>query len=248
VLIHVAIGLILAGFQGAGSRTVWDGVYTAEQATRGQAAFVAKCASCHGANLEGTHGSAVEVDATPLTGSSFIDKWREDDLGELFRYIRDGMPREAAGTVSDMDKVDILAFILDRNSFPAGSQELTPNALRNIMLVGKEGSRPLPSMTPVRAVGCLSKVPSGWTLTRASEPVRTRTAESTVPEELKLAGSMPLGTLTFKLPGLDFAIPGLKPTSLVGHKVHVKGVVYRQPNNERINVMAISSLAESCGP
>ena len=247
MLIHVAIGLILAGFQGPG-RTVWDGVYTTEQATRGQVAFAAKCASCHGANLEGTHGSAVEVDATPLIGPSFIEKWREDNLGELFRYIRDSMPREAAGTVLEKDKVDILAFLLDRNSFPAGSHELTPSVLGNIMLVGKEGPRPLPSMTPIRAVGCLSKVPSGWSLTRASEPVRTRTPESAASEELKLAESLPLGTLTFKLPGLDFAIPGLKPASLVGHKVHVKGVVYRQPNNERINVMAIASLAESCGP
>src|SRR5215510_9051991 len=180
---------IVVGIQAAGSRTVWDGVYTADQASRGQAAFATKCASCHGANLEGTHGSAVEVDATPLVGSSFIERWREDDLGELFRYIRDGMPRETAATVPEKDKIDILAFILARNSFPLGSEELAANVLGTIMLVGKDGPRPLLSMTPVRVVGCLSKVPSGWTLTRASEPVRTRAPESTGSEELKLSAS-----------------------------------------------------------
>src|SRR5690242_14573672 len=100
--------MVLAG----AGKTVWDGVYTAEQAKRGQAAYMEKCASCHGQNLEGTQGSAVEVDGSPLVGPSFIENWREDDLGELYKFIQANMPREAAGTASDAEKLDILAFIM----------------------------------------------------------------------------------------------------------------------------------------
>jgi len=32
--------------------SVWDGIYTASQASRGEAAYRANCASCHGVNLE----------------------------------------------------------------------------------------------------------------------------------------------------------------------------------------------------
>src|SRR5438876_5681233 len=111
-------GLILCAFSLIlGGKTVWDGVYTADQAKRGQTAFAEKCASCHGQNLEGTQGSAVEVDGSPLVGPSFIENWREDDLGELYKFIQTNMPREAAGSVSDPDKLDILAFILKSNDF-----------------------------------------------------------------------------------------------------------------------------------
>jgi len=34
-------------------RSVWDGVYTAEQAKRGEALYANNCASCHGSALGG---------------------------------------------------------------------------------------------------------------------------------------------------------------------------------------------------
>jgi hypothetical protein len=115
------------------------------------------------------------------------------------------------------------------------------------MLVGKGGPKLLPSMTAIRAVGCLGLTsPGAWDLSRASEPVRTRNPEEIQPDELKTAASQPLGSLTFKLPKLDFAIPGIKPGDLKGHKVLVKGVLYRQTNDEHLNVTAISSLAAEC--
>src|SRR5215467_10635461 len=191
--------------------TVLDGVYSEAQAKRGQTAFLEKCASCHGQNLEGTNGSAVEVDGSPLVGTSFIENWREDDLGELFKFIQTSMPREAAATASDAEKLDILAFILQRNEFPAGTSDLTADSVGKIMLLGKGGPKPLPSMTAIRAVGCLLLTsPGAWNLSRASEPARTRNPEEIQPDELKSATSQPLGSLTFKLPKLDFAIPGIK--------------------------------------
>jgi len=37
----------------AQERTVWDGIYTDEQATRGEALYGEHCVRCHGATLQG---------------------------------------------------------------------------------------------------------------------------------------------------------------------------------------------------
>jgi hypothetical protein len=83
-------------------------------------------------------------------------------------------------------------------------------------------------------------------LSRASEPARTRNPEEVRADEFKDAISEPLGSLTFKLPKLDFGIPGFKPVDMKGHRVLVKGVLYRQPNDEHLNATAVSSIAADC--
>src|SRR3954463_3140802 len=71
------------------SRTVLDGVFTAAQAERGSAGFSEKCAPCHeGADVEGP----------PLTGTPFIERWREDTLDGLFEFIKTRMPQTAPGS------------------------------------------------------------------------------------------------------------------------------------------------------
>jgi hypothetical protein len=230
------------------AQTVWDGVYTPEQAKRGQAVFLEKCASCHGQDLGGTQGSAVEVDGTPLVGASFIEKWREDELGELFKFIQTSMPHGSPAAASDSEKLDVLAFILRSNNFPAGASVLTAESVSRIMLVGKDGPEPLPNMTAVRVVGCLSLMPpNAWMVRQASTPVRSRNPEEMTTEETNASLSQTLGTFSFKLPKLEFAVPGFKPGDFKDHKVLVKGVLYLQPNNDHINVTAIKPLADTCG-
>lgn len=225
------------------TKTVWDGAYTAEQALRGQGTYSRGCGSCHGENFLGVAGTNAAV----LIGDRFLDRWREDDLGELFRFLQTSMPSREATSMTDAAKLDVMAYLLKANNFPPGSAELTATTVTNIQLVGKDGPKPVPSMMPVRAVGCLTQAPGNvWTLTRVAEPSRTRVTDETTPEELKSSESRPAGSLTFKLPSLDFAIPGVKPSTLKGHRVQVKGVVYRQPGNDRINVLSLVSLARVC--
>ena len=59
-----AIGVFYSALraQQAESRSVWDGVYTEEQARRGAALYGQECASCHGATLTGGES------APPLVG------------------------------------------------------------------------------------------------------------------------------------------------------------------------------------
>ena len=44
----------------AAEPSVWDGVFTAEQARRGETAYLSACASCHGTGLEGGVAACIE--------------------------------------------------------------------------------------------------------------------------------------------------------------------------------------------
>src|SRR6185437_15386428 len=72
------------------SRSVWDGVFTSEQAARGRLAFSGECAECHGGNLEGGEGKA-------LAGDQFWKDWKERSVGELLTFVRTNMPFDDAG-------------------------------------------------------------------------------------------------------------------------------------------------------
>ena len=99
-------------------RTTWDGVYTAGQAKRGEAAFVEACSNCHGRTLEG-------ADMTPaLTGGGFTANWDGLTLGDLFDRIRISMPADRPGSLSRQEDADVVAYILQFNQFPAGKEEL----------------------------------------------------------------------------------------------------------------------------
>ena len=256
--VAMAAGSASAGMpQGAASKggvskgkTVWDGVYSAQQAETGATAFQEACSRCHGVDLMGIPvGAAVGFNAPMLVGDRFMDRWREDNLVELFTLVRNMMPRGAGTSVSDAIKIDIFAFVLRENGFPAGTEDLSMDALAGIHLVGKDGPKPLPSTTPVRAVGCLTRQGGGtWMLMQAPEPFRTRRPGETTPEELADSKASALGTLSFRLPSLEFAIPGVRPGPFERHKVQVKGTVYRQDAGDTINVRSLESVASSCEP
>lgn len=100
------------------SRSVWDGVYTEEQAKRGEEVYKKECAACHGAELTGGES------APPLTGGSFQANWNGLTLGDLFDRIRKTMPQAKPGSLARQQVSDVLAFMLSMNKFPAGKTEL----------------------------------------------------------------------------------------------------------------------------
>ena len=100
------------------SRSVWDGVYTEEQAKRGEPIYQKECASCHGALLTGGESSP------PLTGGTFLSNWNGLTLGDLFDRIRKTMPQTAPGKLTRQQDADVLAFMLSVNKFPVGKTEL----------------------------------------------------------------------------------------------------------------------------
>jgi S-disulfanyl-L-cysteine oxidoreductase SoxD len=104
--------------QSSPERSVWDGVYSAEQANRGEALYANNCASCHGSALGGGES------APALSGGEFFANWNGLTLGDLFDRIRVSMPADRPGKLSREQNADILAFMLSVNQFPSGTTEL----------------------------------------------------------------------------------------------------------------------------
>ncbi len=109
-------GLRMASAQSP--RSVWDGVYTAEQSARGESLFTQACARCHGPDLTG--GDEVP----PLSGSLFLSNWNGLTLGDLLERIRVSMPPGDPNQLSRQQKADILAYLLFFNKFPPGDAQL----------------------------------------------------------------------------------------------------------------------------
>jgi len=114
---------------------VWDGVYTKEQAKRGEALYAEQCASCHGLTMNGGEM------APPLTGGEFSSNWNGLTLGDLFDRIRTTMPANAPGQLNREKTADILAGILSVNQFPAGLAEL-PRQTEVLKEIRFEASKP----------------------------------------------------------------------------------------------------------
>lgn len=114
-------------------RSVWDGVYSKEQALRGQATYRESCAKCHGDSLGG--GEA----GPPLTGEDFLHIWNGKTAGDLFAAIRKTMPSEDPGSLSTREYSDVVAYIFSANEFPAGPKELDRevNSLNEIRIEAK---------------------------------------------------------------------------------------------------------------
>jgi quinoprotein glucose dehydrogenase len=104
------------------SKSIWDGIYTEEQATRGKGLYAQECSSCHGGELTGGEM------APPLAGGEFLAGWDGLTVGDLFERIRISMPQNAPGSLSGQQNADILAFMFSSNKFPAGTTEMPKEA------------------------------------------------------------------------------------------------------------------------
>ncbi len=105
-------------------------VYTKQQATRGSAIYVDRCASCHGADF------VPDEFATGLTGPAFDWQWKERTVFDLYESIRTTMPPDEMGSLDPQSTVDIVAYLLQANKYEPGRTELPPKpeVLREIHL------------------------------------------------------------------------------------------------------------------
>src|SRR5947209_9693381 len=106
--LRAAIGVLALAAVGMsqGQRTVWDGVFTAEQAKRGGARYAELCASCHGDMLTGGES------APPLAGGEFLSNWNTLSVGDLFDRTRSTMPQNKPGSLNRDSAAEILPFML----------------------------------------------------------------------------------------------------------------------------------------
>jgi len=112
-----------------GARSAKDGVYTAEQAKRGEQLYGDACAACHDPKLVGGIGPA-------LAGKDFLGAWKDKAVADVFTKIKVEMPLTAPGTLSAEQTADVVSFILSANQFPAGATALPTDAtpLKDILI------------------------------------------------------------------------------------------------------------------
>lgn len=153
------VGAFEVGFS-QNERSIWDGVYTTEQAARGEDVSREHCVECHSEDLSGGEGSA-------LVGEGFMLNWEGQSLDRLFRKMRETMPLEAVQEVKDNEKLDVLAYLLQENDFPPGATELTEDAdlLASIKILPKGGLGAPRKGSLVQVIGCLAQGPENdWVL------------------------------------------------------------------------------------
>src|SRR5262245_17991580 len=91
-----------------------EGMYTAEQAGRGQNVYVSKCSECHDGGIMGPE----------LWGSDFLGEWDGKNVRWLFEAVKGTMPADAPGSLSERDALDVVSYILQENGQPAGASPL----------------------------------------------------------------------------------------------------------------------------
>jgi mono/diheme cytochrome c family protein len=111
-----------AGVAAQSERSVNDGVYSEEQAKRGEVVYAETCANCHGEQMEG-------IDMSPaLVGATFNSNWNTLTVGDLFDRIRLTMPMDRLGSITPQQNADVIAYMLKANQYPVGTTEL-PNTV-----------------------------------------------------------------------------------------------------------------------
>src|SRR4051794_8025061 len=115
----ISVVALLSLAQGAANKSVWDGVYSREQAGRGQAKYAQVCSNCHQGDLSGSD------QAPGLAGGDFLDRWDGQSVGDLADRIRTSMPLDDVGSLNVQMSADLAAFLLQANNFPAGEAELS---------------------------------------------------------------------------------------------------------------------------
>lgn len=119
--IAIALALPVTAFASLFAQTtesVWTGVYTTVQATRGTDLYNRVCSECHGDDLEGREKSPA------LAGGSFTQRWDGATLKKLFERMQEMPPGDPATRPQPNQYADILAFLLSANDVPPGSQPL----------------------------------------------------------------------------------------------------------------------------
>ena len=240
--------VVTVGVHAQNKKTVWDKVYSEEQAAKGKVEYETHCEVCHQKDLT---GRASGGEGAELVGNVFTRKWEFQNLNQLFSEIKKRMPRDNPGTLSDEAYLNVVAYILQVNKFPAGDPlELDAARLGGILFTSKAGAtgpsaaaEPLTTGTLVQVVGCLEQAAGGWMLTKATGPVRTENPDPSKGDQLAKLRETPAGTNSFRLLGIYAS-----PESQKGQTLEAKGFLVKDPAGDRLNVVSLETLNPRCQP
>ncbi|HEX6053327.1 MAG TPA: cytochrome c [Gemmatimonadaceae bacterium] len=111
-------------------KSVLAGVFTEEQASKGDSEHQANCSACHGTEN--------------YVGEAFTRNWVGRTAFDLFDQLKTTMPEDNPGGLSAQQYTDIIAYIFKINGLPAGAAALPadPEALRLIKIESKPAGNP----------------------------------------------------------------------------------------------------------
>ena len=120
----------ITGMCFAAEQSVWQGIYTEDQATRGQIIFDRACVACHARQPGQVAGHGP---TPPLLGEDFKFRWVDSSIADLFDTIRQTMPEAAPNSLSAEEYASLTAFLLQINGYPAGINEIDPRSRVNLL-------------------------------------------------------------------------------------------------------------------
>jgi S-disulfanyl-L-cysteine oxidoreductase SoxD len=131
MLKHIAVGtlvlMISAAFPGGSiaqeDKSIWDGVFTQEQADRGKKINSGVCAKCHGERGDGAN-EPDQPGGPAIARFSFLRKWEGTSIAALFAYIKTEMPPDNPASRTDQEYIDVIAHMLALSGAPVGEEEL----------------------------------------------------------------------------------------------------------------------------
>lgn len=123
------------------SMTVWSRVYSKAQSARGEQAYKMSCGYCHKDDLSGGFmddgvGRAPALAGPQAFGSSLIERWKGQTLGDMVYTIASTMPKQAPTSLTLDTYIDVVTYLLDKNGLPAGQDDLPADiaTLRDIAI------------------------------------------------------------------------------------------------------------------
>ena len=227
--IALAAAVSAGGLVAAQEKSVDQGVYTTAQANRGQKVYETQCTTCHR-----EPGGNAQV----IVGERFSRSFADATLQTFFNTIRTTMPRSAPGSLTDTEYTDVVAHMLRLNGYPDGMNELGIGDMAGIKIPGQGGNL---DQAMVQVVGCLSRTGRAWTLTAATEPVRTREPDPAKDDEAAKLDAVPPGSRTFRLQQV-FA----GPAGWTDQRVAAKGFLSQAGGEDRVTVTSLRPLATKC--
>ena len=128
----VGLGVRGAAQTAAPPESTLGGVYTADQAKRGEESYMNICVGCHSA---GTY-----------VGPQFMSKWEGKPLSDLFELMSEKMPKDDPGSLELKEYAQIIAFILRQNKMPDGKSRagVGRRSLEEDQVCGTEDTRGIP--------------------------------------------------------------------------------------------------------
>jgi len=110
--------LLLLAFHPTARADTPPALYTSDQAKAGAQKFTDNCEQCHGTHLEGRAGPA-------LKGPNFASPKSAFTVSDIFTIVSQNMPASQPGSLQPNDYVQVMAFLLQQNGYPAGTSTLT---------------------------------------------------------------------------------------------------------------------------